>query len=181
MDRPQPPTRAELEAQIRERSKSVAGLLAQASEVSGGVLAGRSAVAKHFGVAVRTVAYWTEQGMPRLGSNLFDAEAIDKWLTETGIRRETSSGDRAEILRLDAEIKRLKLAKLRDELVDVAGVESLFRRHIQEAKAILDQLPARIAATVVKKHKPAARASAAACVRDACQSLADLLTKPEED
>jgi phage terminase Nu1 subunit (DNA packaging protein) len=141
-----------------------------------------ASVAKYFDVAPRTVATWKAQGMPV--GRPYDVAAIAAWRKENAKRGGKEQGDkRLELLDLDAELKRIKAAKLRGELVDAATVQRLLVRHINEAKTIFAQLPDRVAALLpaktLAKVKGEIRAGVQRIVADTCQALADALAAPE--
>jgi phage terminase Nu1 subunit (DNA packaging protein) len=147
------------------------------------VVTRRAEVAAHFGVSNRTVGYWQESGMPRGPGGVYDLDAIAAWLKESGVKRDSGSPERAELLKLDAEIKQMKLSRLRGELVEAEAVRRMLVRTITESKAILDQVPSRAAALltgVPAKTRDRVRKGLVDIVRDVCDSLADMLAEPED-
>ena len=146
----------------------------------------RAAVARHFGVAERTVGNWISRGMP--GSpGRYDTERIAAWRegldSATKADRDKPVSDRQRLDRIRADREALRLARERHQLVPLEAVRRLFIRHVDEAKAILMQIPDAVigalpAKTTTKDRQNIGR-DARRIVEDTCQALSDLLTAPE--
>lgn len=107
------------------------------------ILIGIEAVAKHFGVAVRTVYRWQREGMPRLSQNRYDPLQIQEWRERRcGILRPKGPGytDPSQLTFADAgsnkdfHEERLKKAK-----ADLAEMEVRKRRGEIMERAEVDQ------------------------------------------
>ncbi len=83
----------------------------------------------------------------------------------------------------EAELRELKLARERRDLIRVEVAARLFRRHVHEARTQLTQLPdelaAELAAAVPRKRLAALRDRIRRRVDGACRALADLLAAEE--
>jgi len=139
-------------------------------------------VAKHFGVAVRTVSNWRASGMPgELGR--FDLAEIAAWRAAQGGGRQGQMKPRDRLNEADAQLKELKLARERGELVPAEAVVRLFRRHIGEANVHLRQLPEEIVGEfgqfVPPNQLARLRQTVQGRVDAACLVLADLLKAQE--
>jgi phage terminase Nu1 subunit (DNA packaging protein) len=115
----------------------------------------RAEVAKAFGVKVAAVADWLSQGMPGKPSRRgvpgeFRLAEIDEWLKANllGPYRLSGESSRQEINRLQATRLGMQVARERREIIDLEPVVRLLKRRIGEAKALLEQLPDRVAAEV---------------------------------
>jgi hypothetical protein len=96
---------------------------------------GVEAVAKHFGVTVRTVQLWVKKGMPKSGKR-YDLVACEHWRRQQQERTDLKAEDREEgenkafwtlrEIKARAETKELELRKLQGELVELVEVEHLF-------------------------------------------------------
>lgn len=139
-------------------------------------------VAKHFGVSERTVRSWIGQGMPTEGKG-YDVAAIEQWLDRVGLGRRAEKASRAKLAEVEAQIKTVKLHRLRGELIELDTVRRLFVRHISEAKSVLEQVPDRVLAVlpaaVAAKDRTRVRAEVVGILDAACRSLADTLTAGE--
>ena len=141
-------------------------------------------VAGHFGVAVRTVGNWRVTGMPGRPGR-FNLAAIAAWREgqSLGCDRQGDGKPGDRLKEAEAQLKELKLAKLRGELVAADAVCRLFRRQIAEAKTHLDQLPEEITGEfgdlVPDKLLARVRERIRVRVDSACSALADLLKGAE--
>jgi hypothetical protein len=100
---------------------------------------GVEAVAKHFGVTVRTIQLWVKKGMPKSGKR-YDLVACELWRRQdqerAGSGLEPDGGGQEEVggkafwtgreIKARAETKELELRKLQGELVELVEVEQLF-------------------------------------------------------
>jgi hypothetical protein len=143
-----------------------------------------AAVAAHFGVSQRAVGYWLSSGAP--GSpGRYDLAAIAAWREgQQSNGDEPAEGARGRFLAARAAREELRLAKERGELVRLDDTRRLMIRHINEAKAILGQLPDRVLAVlpaaIAGKIRRQVRDECARLIDHSCGSLADLLAKPAE-
>lgn len=148
------------------------------------VLANRDEVARHFGVTVRTVAYWLGKGCPG-NQGHYDLDDIEAWRereeARTTGRPSNTEADRGR--KLDNDMKELRLRKLRRELVAVEPVRRLFVSQIHTAKSHLDQITDQVLA-VLPDDTPTetlaeARIRVQRAIDNACVTLADLLGSEE--
>ncbi len=100
---------------------------------------GVEAVARHFGVTVRTVQLWVKKGMPKSGKR-YDLVACELWRRgqqdpanpdlDSDDEDQETGGSKAFWTRREikarAETKELELRQLQGELVEVVEVEQLF-------------------------------------------------------
>lgn len=139
-------------------------------------------VAKHFDVAVRTVSNWRASGMPSEPGR-FDLAEIAAWRAAQGADRQGQIKPRDRLNEADAQLKELKLARARGELVPVEAVVRLFLRHIGEANVHLRQLPEEIVGEFRQfappDHLARLRQTVQGRVDAACSVLAELLKAQE--
>ena len=148
-------------------------------------------VAEFFGRSLDTVkGEWRPNGMPGRARQ-WDLREILAWRDE---RQASRAAARAvDETTIDAERRRAVAAANREErrdrqeageLVEVDAVRRLIVQHVNEARSILEQLPDQTIACLPAATKSATRRrvkrEAGELVRDACNTLADLLTHHEE-
>lgn len=105
------------------------------------------ALAKFFGVTSQAVRVWRDSGLPAIGPDRFDLDAVVQW--RLGRIRSSPAGD--QLARAKAATAELAL---REKLGEVAPVEPLHRRMVRrvtEAKAILNQIPDMVAASLAEE------------------------------
>lgn len=112
----------------------------------------RAEVARHFHVSTRTIGYWSSEGMPGK-PGAFNLDEIEEWRQKKqgGEPRGVANDERSKMLAVDRQLKELKLQQ---QLGLVAPVAPWFRRlerRINEAKAILGQLPEMVVAVAVEE------------------------------
>lgn len=143
-------------------------------------------VARHFGVDVRTIHNWKNNGMP--GEPPYDLDAIAAWRSSRGQCRPDEDAAAARKAEAQAQLMEARLQKVRGELLDFETVRRLFVRHITEAGTILEQLPDRIAAILPvdcpskdgwAELRKSVRENAEGVVHSSRQTLADLLVAKE--
>lgn len=136
-------------------------------------------VAKALGVHERTVYQWKKRGMPGEAGE-YDVDEILAWREEHSESDATPvESERAKLLSIERRQRELKLFQT---LGDVAPVDPWFRRmtrRVNEAKAVLSQLPDMITAVVEKAQCPRevvarVRRQAEDTVRQICEMIADL-------
>lgn len=140
------------------------------------------ALARFFGVTVQAVRVWRDSGLPAIGPDRFDLDAVVQW--RLGRIRSSPAGD--QLARAKAATAELAL---RERLGEVAPTEPLLRRlqrRINEAKAILNQLPDAVAAAAIEAGAPRDLAGrlhqrAADVLDRTLQSVADLGRPPAQD
>lgn len=125
------------------------------------ILKTRAEVARHFGVAERTVAGWIrELGFPGTpakpgegATGNFPVAAIEEWLKTRGGARGTGPGfaARERLALAKAEREELDLGKERGTLIDAEAVERFFVRTCAGAAAILLQMGDRAAAKLPRQ------------------------------
>lgn len=113
------------------------------------VLTSRDDVARHFGVSLRTIAYWLGKGCPGQQGH-YDLDDIEAWREREDARTtgRTSNTEADRGRKLDNDLKELRLRKMRGELVAVEPVRRLFTSQIHTAKSHLDQLTDQVLAVL---------------------------------
>lgn len=104
-------------------------------------------LAKFFEVVPLTVKNWIAQGLPAVGPDLFDLDEAVRWRL-AHIRTSPAADQLARAKAAKAELD------LQERLGEVAPVAPWFRRlerRINEAKAILMQIPDMVAASLVEE------------------------------
>jgi len=158
----------------------------------------RPDAANYFGVNLRTLANWLkEPGFPgKAGSpgpdpdGYFPLDEIAAWLEAR--EGETPAGDtgsyrsRREYARSEREL--IALERDRKRLIEAEPMERFFERTINNATAVLDQMPDRIEArlptTLTAAVRRKIRKAAEQTVRETREALAELLegdTDPTDD
>ena len=115
-------------------------------------------VAVHFGVGERWAANWFARGCPGKPGR-YDLDAIERW-RQRNLAVTPGNGESAHARWMEARAERetLKVLQMRGELVPLEPIRRLFVRHVNEAKALMDQIPDRVLA--VLPREPGARAPA---------------------
>jgi len=154
------------------------------------VVARLADVARFFGRSLATVkGDWRPGGMPgRAGA--WDLKAILQW--RDGAAQAATPAAAGDQSKADAErrkaiaeaaIAERKERLLAGKLIELEPVRRLFVRHVEEAKALMGQIPDRVAAALpaktAAKIRKSAREEARRVIDDVCESLADLLNAPE--
>lgn len=148
------------------------------------------AVADQFGKrSAGTIGHYKRRGMPYVGHpgnrpNDYDLDEIAKWMESEGLLGHTDEDrERAEIARIEKEIKQIKLDKLRGELVELEPVRRLVVRQIHLARTHLEQLPDRLVAALPasspSKLAKRIRQHATDAIDVVCRSLAEQLADPD--
>lgn len=151
-------------------------------------------VANHFGVSTKAVANWLKDphfpgqaGQRGRQNGRFPLEAIAAWREARDGTREDDVGSSARERKwnADAEIRELELAKLRGELIEVDVVVAEMEQAINNAKAVLSDLPDEILdelpEAVRKKLGGSLRAKIERRITQACQRLVDMVASDEDD
>lgn len=146
-----------------------------------------SEVAAHFDVSDRAVGYWRAHGMPGT-RGAYDLDAIDQWRATSQVGRMSGPGTdeaRARLLQTKAEAEEIKLARLKGELVELRAVVRWYRRHINDVKSQLDQLPERVLAILPESIEPETQRTTQRALRrlvdDLYTQLADATEFREEE
>ena len=146
-------------------------------------------VARFFSKSPATIkTEWRRRGMPGKSGG-WDLREIFEWREghreHTGAKNEGESRFEAERRKAvaDADMAERKAAQQAGELIEVTPIIRLFTRHVNEAKAIMDQLADRVLSLLPAKTTPKTRRRVREECRkildDACRSLGDLLSAEE--
>lgn len=140
-------------------------------------------VARHFDVSERTVAGWRARGMPGR-PRCYPLAEIAEWRGRE-LRPPPDEDLRKRKQRVEIETAQLKLDRLRGRLLELEPVRRMFVRHVHECKAILDQLPDSLLATLPPKTpartRRRVRGDVARVIDDAVAALSDLLDELTPD
>lgn len=139
-------------------------------------------LAEFFGCVPLTISNWQSQGMPSLDDGMFDLDECCRWRL-AHIRKSPAADQLAAAKASKAQLD------LAERLGEVAPVEPLLRRmsrRINEAKAILNQLPDAIAAAATEAGVPRdivglLHQRAADVLDRTLRSIADLGKSPDRD
>lgn len=112
----------------------------------------RAEVAQHFHVSTRTIGYWSSEGMPGK-PGAFNLDEIEEWRQKKhgGESRGVANDERSKMLVVERQLKELKLKQQLGEVAPVAPWFRRLERRINEAKAILNQLPEMVVAVAVEE------------------------------
>lgn len=123
-------------------------------------------VGQFFGITPQRVNQWVQQlGCPKLGHGSFDLKAVFDWWIESdmvGFRLDESSGEikdaRLEYYKWQAEEKKVKTLKLKEELLSKSEVEPAWASRCMELATALDFLEHRISSEGAMKSREDLRA-----------------------
>ncbi len=139
-------------------------------------------LAEFFRCVPLTISNWQSQGMPSLDNGLFDLDECCRWRL-AHIRKSPAADQLAQARAAKAQ---LDLAERRAEVAPVAPLMRRMQRRINEAKAILNQLPDALAASAVEAGVPRElagrlRQQAADVLNRTMRAVADLGRPPAQD
>lgn len=129
---------------------------------AGRVVRNRADVANHFGCNEHTVSSWQRRpgfpgrpATPGRHDGHYPLDEIEEWLQqhvrpndpaqrECGTYDDTVKSERARLLGIQCEERELRLRQKRDELVGVEVVTAFMARVINQAAAVIDEIPDRV-------------------------------------
>jgi len=146
----------------------------QAGRVEQTIARNRADVARHFGVNEHTVSVWQRRdgfpgrpATPGKHDGHYPIQEIDEWLQtirrndpaqrECGTHDDTVKSERARLLGIQCEERELRLRQKRDELIGVEVVTAFMSRVINQAAAVIDEIPDRVLSHIPQEVQAAAR------------------------
>ncbi|HEY1064751.1 MAG TPA: hypothetical protein VGE52_01515 [Pirellulales bacterium] len=133
-----------------------------------------AAVGVEFDVSERTVASWKAKGMPHEGS-VYDLDEIAEWREAYYAEAADETGDMAALqkrkLLLDIEKREIEVARARGLVIDVGVIRSALLPWLYTVRALLEQMPDRLA--VVHADAASLRATADAAIADVCKVIGE--------
>jgi len=133
------------------------GLIATAASgaTEPGVLRNRTEVARHYGVNEDTVSAWHRRdGFPGRRATpeghtdgYYRTDEIDAWLATRAPHAHgggSVESERAKLISIQCRERELRLQKAQGELIEVETVKAFMARMINQAGALIDELPDRV-------------------------------------